>query len=111
AWMRSQERKYSTAVDAFLLAYPGYVSAAANRLGSMFKPSDYPSVEELEKKFGMEMRVMPVPSSEDFRVSMSEAQADRIKADIERHVAEATLDAVKDVYRRVAEVTGRMAER
>jgi len=44
-------------------------------------------------------------------VSMSEAQAAHIRADIERQVSDATTAAVKDIYRRVADVTERMVDR
>jgi hypothetical protein len=111
AWMRGQERKFMRAVEDFLAKYPGYVQDARVRLNGMFDIDDYPHVEVLRSKFGMEMKVLPVPSPADFRVAMSQAQADQIRKDIERHVAEATANAVKDIYRRIAEVTGRMVER
>lgn len=111
AWIRGQESKFNSAIDKFLAAYPGYVNDAKARLNGMFDQDDYPTVDELRGKFGMEVRVMPVPTAEDFRVSMSDVQAERIRRDIERHVSEATTAAVQDVYRRVADVTSRMVDR
>lgn len=111
AWMRGQQSKFTAAVEKFLADYPGHVQAAQRRLNGMFKQEDYPSVEELRRKFGMDTKVMPVPTSDDFRVAMSEEQAARIKADIERNVTNATQEAVRDVYRRVAEVAERMVDR
>lgn len=111
SWINAQKRKFEAAVNSFLQDYPGHVQAAAARLNGMFKPDDYPDVDVLRGKFAMECNVLPVPTGEDFRVSMSEAQAEQIRADIERQVTEATATAVKDVYRRIAEVTGRMVDR
>jgi hypothetical protein len=111
AWMRGQERKFTRAVEDFLAKYPTYVQEARNRLNGMFDQDDYPHTEVLRSKFSMELKVLPVPSASDFRVAMSQAQADQIRADIERTVNEATANAVKDIYARVAEVTGRMVER
>lgn len=111
AWIRSQSRKFDSAVDDFIAKYPGYLHDARNRLNGMFKPEDYPDAEELRDKFKLECKVLPVPSSSDFRVDMSEAQAALIRADIEEQVSKATTAAVKDVYVRVADVTGRMVER
>lgn len=111
SWINAQKRKFDAAVNGFLQDYPGHVQAAATRLNGMFKPDDYPDVDVLRGKFAMECNVLPVPTGEDFRVSMSEAQAEQIRADIERQVTEATATAVKDVYRRIAEVTGRMVDR
>ncbi|MCO5730103.1 hypothetical protein [Rhizobium sp. SSA_523] len=111
AWVRSQSSKFDRAVADFISKYPGYVNDARIRLNGMFKHEDYPDVDALRGKFALEVKVLPVPSSSDFRVDMSEAQAALIRADIEEQVSKATTAAVKDVYTRVADVTGRMVER
>lgn len=111
SWIRAQRSKFDAAVDEFIRAYPSYVQSARIRLNGMFKPEDYPTIDQLRGKFAMDCSVLPVPTSDDFRVAMSEAQAAHIRADIERQVSDATTAAVKDVYRRVADVSGRMVER
>lgn len=111
SWVNRQIAAYEAAVDRFIMSYPGYVSAAHTRLGDMFDANDYPSSEVLRKKFDIKVSVLPVPTADDFRVDMSEAQASLIRSDIEKQVTAATQDAVKDIYRRVAELTGRMATR
>lgn len=111
AWARGQASKFDKAVADFVAKYPGYVVDAHKRLGSMFRPEDYPDVSTLADRFKIECKVMPVPTSADFRVEMSEAQAASIRADIEANVTEATTAAVRDVYRRVADVTERMVDR
>ena len=111
SWIRSQSSKFDRAVDKFVAAYPGYVNDARVRLNGMFKSEDYPDAEILRGKFSVECKVLPVPSADDFRVNMSEAQAAIIRKDIEAQVTEATTSAVRDIYERVAEVTRRMVER
>lgn len=111
SWIRAQTSKFERAVEEFIVAYPGYLNDARIRLNGMFKDDDYPGTDILRSKFAVECRVLPVPSSQDFRVDMSDAQAERIREEIESHVTEATSAAVKDIYARVAEVTGRMVER
>ena len=110
-WVGSQERKFWAAVDTFLAAYPGYVAQAPARLSGVFDASDYPDVSELRTKFGWKMETLPVPTSNDFRAAMSEAQAEHIRLQIEETVLRNTNKAVSDVYRRVAEVTERMVDR
>ena len=111
SWIRSQTNKFEREVDEFIRKYPGYVADAQKRLNGMFKDNDYPDAAELRAKFGVQCKVLPVPASDDFRVNMSEAQADLIRADIEEQVQDATKTAVRNIYERVAEVTGRMVER
>ncbi|MBX5268568.1 hypothetical protein HJB99_07735 [Rhizobium sp. NLR17b] len=110
-WIDGQRIKFDAAVEEFVAAYPGLLAEASKRLNTMFKADDYPSPKELRTKFAMAVTVMPVPTADDFRVNMSQAQADRIRADIEENVRQATANAMRDVYRRIADVTGRMVER
>lgn len=111
SWVRGQVAKFDRAVDRFISEYPTYVNDARTRLNGMFKDDDYPDPQILRSKFGVACRVLPVPTSEDFRVDMSDAQAERIRQEIEEQVTSATTSAVQDIYKRVAEVTGRMVER
>lgn len=111
AWLRKQTAKFDAAVDDFIRKYPGYMNDARVRLNGMFKDEDYPDPDILRAKFAVECKVLPVPTSADFRVEMSDAQAAMIRADIERQVTTATTAAVRDVYKRVADVTERMVER
>jgi hypothetical protein len=110
-WLSGQLRKFDAAVDEFVAAYPRLVSEAPNRMSGLYKFSDYPAHETLRSRYSMELKKLPVPTPDDFRVAMSDSQAEVIRADIERQVQEGAAAAVKDVYRRVADVTGRMAER
>lgn len=110
-WFNSQKRKFDKAVAEFCRDYPGYVAAARNRLGTMFKDEDYPSIDDIERKFAMAVKVMPVPTASDFRVDMADSQAAQIRSDIERDVHEAMTNAVADCFRRISEVVGRMVER
>lgn len=111
AWLRGQKSKFDAAVGDFIAAYPSLVERAPDRMSGLFKLADYPDVDQLRDRFAMDVRKMPVPTPDDFRVSMSEAQASVIRAQIEQQVREGAAAAVRDVYRRVADVTGRMAER
>ncbi|MBN9235117.1 MULTISPECIES: hypothetical protein [Phyllobacteriaceae] len=110
-WLSLQKQKFMDAVGEFIASYPELVRSAPDRMSGLFKDADYPTVDSLRDRYSMELRKLPVPTPEDFRVSMSEAQADVIRADIERQVREGAATAVRDVYRRVADVAGRMAER
>lgn len=103
-------RKFETAVDEFISGYDTEREAAKTRLGKMFNDQDYPTKSEVRRKFGFEVIINPVPSGDDFRVSMGEAQAEMIKAEIEARAAANLQDAMKDLYRRIGEVCERMAE-
>lgn len=111
AWLSKIKREYTAEVEAFLAAYPRHVQEAQGRLNSMFNPDDYPTVDQLRGKFSIEVNVSNVPDANDFRCNVSAEQKRIIEAEIEQTVREATKTAVADVYRRIADVTGRMVER
>ncbi len=109
--MLEHKGRFETEVRKFLANYDSYVRQAEMRLGDMFKETDYPSVIQLQHKFGFETTLTPVPSQEDFRVDISEAAADKIRREIESRANEATDKAIKDCFERIHEVTSKMAER
>ncbi|EFO30111.1 conserved hypothetical protein [Roseibium sp. TrichSKD4] len=111
AWFQKQKAEYEQLVADFLTAYPAHVDKARARLGDMFNEADYPTPHEIAKKFDMTMRTMTAPSTDDMRISISDAQAQSIRAEVEKTIQEATNRAVSDVYRRVREVCERMVDR
>lgn len=106
----SFKAQYLKARDEFLVLYPQLVTAARNRLGSMYDPQDYPSVDELRSQYNIELEIMPVPNAADFRVAVDNEVRDEIREQITNAVQERQAAAVKDCYARMREVVGRIAE-
>lgn len=112
--MRALRAEYGVAVSDFVASYDDFVSEAKSRLGSMFDPADYPSADEVAKRFGFDIVIQPVPQSGDFRVTaagISDVEREAIKADIERRTADAINAAMQDVANRVVEKVGHMVEK
>ncbi len=111
SFVRDNGDKFDDEVRKFIREYPRYQQEGRNALGTMYKPEDYPTADELAGKFGLELRVLPVPSGKDFRIDLAADEMDRVRADVERDVKEATEAGLKDIFNRVADVTGAMVER
>jgi hypothetical protein len=111
AKMRAFREDYAAAVEVFVTGYEAHKEAARKQLGNLFKDSDYPTLGDVRRRFGMSVAIDPVPAGEDFRVSLGDAQAAMIRAEIEQRAASQLESAMRDLYQRVADVTGRMAER
>ena len=69
--MREFEQSFSKQVDDFLDFYPSYIEHVKPELNGLFREEDYPSADALRKKFGLKLEVLPIPSGDDFRVTMS----------------------------------------
>lgn len=65
-------QKFDDAVKAFIQAYPAAVLRAANSLGSLYDPGDYPEQWELEKLYEARVIFLPVANVEDFRLDVAE---------------------------------------
>lgn len=110
-WVRDQKQKFADAVDAFVLEYPNYLRQAQGELGAMFKPEDYPSLEEIERKFDMKMKILPVPTGDDFRVNLAGEEIAAMRAEMEQSVADAAAAMTKNIFDRIADVANKMVER
>lgn len=111
ARMREFRRDFEAATAKFLSEYPAFVADARARLNGMFNPADYPDAADIRSRFSFSTPIDPIPDAGDFRVSIGDAQADAIRAEITDRLQDATRASVRAVYERIGEAVGRMAER
>lgn len=103
--------KYENKVQSFLNHYQYSREGAKARLGKMFNPDDYPSQQELERKFNFKVILTPFPDSNDFRIDLSEAERFKIKQDLEKQIQKTTEDAMRSLYQRIDKAVSKMRER
>lgn len=111
AWFQKRRYEFEAEVDKFLANYDVHRNAAQVKLGSMFKDTDYPTREDLKRRFGIDFKVNLIAASDDIRIQMSEDQANEIRQSIEGQIKDATNAAVKEIYDRVRSVAERMVDR
>ncbi len=109
--MRGLRIEFDAATAVFVASYERHVEEAKTRLNGMFKAADYDSVDAMAKRFGFDKKILPMPSAADFRVDIGDAEADRIRADIEADMNAAVTEAMRDVFQRVADCVKHMAEK
>lgn len=79
-------------------------------LGGLYDPADYPSVEEVRRKFNVDMVVLPVPTN-DFRVQIADEELAGIHADVERRVQQSLRGAMDEAWNRLYRQVSTMAQR
>jgi len=84
------------------------IPEAKTRLGKMFNQEDYPSSEEVVKKFYIDVELKPVMGAGDFRAELSDASLKAITKDIEKRFNERIEGAVNNCFERIVEVTEKM---
>lgn len=109
--VRGWQDEWHGAVETFLAAYPTYRTEARLLLNTMFNEDDYPSPEDLARRFAFNIRFYPLPDADDWRVSVGDEATmqlrEQLKADVERAMGE----AMQDVWRRIYEVVSKAHER
>lgn len=107
--MRELKSKFEKAANDFIEEYPSLIQKAENDLSTLFKSSDYPAPHELTGKFAFDVSVVPVPTANDFRVSLSNDDLTRIKADIEGRVKDSVASAMSEAWKRLFTAVRNMA--
>lgn len=97
--------------ETFYLDYPSIQDGAKQFLNGMYKETDFPSVAKLRGKFSFSFRTFPMPTSDDFRVSLTDSQIDAIKADLETEMNKALSDAMRHTVAQIGEAVSAMADK
>lgn len=111
ARMREFESEFSSGVDQFLGVYPDYIREGRAELGSLFREEDYPSASKLREKFSVRLEILPVPSGDDFRVTMSAEEQARIAREIDANVRQSLTRGTEDLWKRLRDVVSHMVDR
>lgn len=109
--MSQLKELFQEQVGEFLMEYADLREKARFDLGELFNPAEYPTVDLIREKFGVEISVIPLPHSEDFRVSLNQQELDSLKTKLEEEVSGAYKKAIKDLWFRLYEPVKELAER
>ncbi len=107
---RKEKGEWQYLVNDFANNYDQLRVDARRLLGGLYNDADYPSTQDIQRKFHIDMAVFPVPST-DFRVAIASDELSRIQEDVERRVKEAQSTAMKEVWTRLFDRVQHMAEK
>lgn len=108
---RKERNEWDSLVASFITAYPQLKSNAQRILGGLYDEADYPTIDQIESKFKMDIAVFPVPSSANLRIPVSNEELDKIKQEIENRVDTAAKTAMNDLWQRLHDRVKHMAEK
>jgi hypothetical protein len=101
----------SQSVEEFLEVYPSLIEQVRPELNGLFREEDYPSAEKLRAKFGVKLDVLPIPSGDDFRVTLSEEEQTRVAREIDEGVRQSLSRGIRDLWVRLTAVVAHMADK
>jgi hypothetical protein len=102
---------FQTAVDKFLNNYEGLKQEAKLVLNGLYNEDDYPTIEQLRRKFSIDVDFQPLPTAGNFILDIAEQDLKDIQADITAKVTDTLAAANKELWARVYDVIGSLKER
>lgn len=109
--LNTHKSAYERRVDDFVADYPQLVAHAQAELCGLYNPDDYPDAQTIRDKFCVNTRFMPVPDSDDWRVSLSEEALKDLRESVERDVREAAGVAMQEAWKRLSDCVAHAVER
>jgi hypothetical protein len=110
-WYRQSSQALDCCLQDFLRDYPQLRSDAQRSLNGLWRAEDYPSVDDMRKRFAMNAEFSPIPDSGDIRVDLASDQISAIETSINNRVEHATKIAVQDAWSRLHDVVAHIADR
>ncbi len=104
-------QEFDKEVEKFLETYQTATEQHRRRMGQAYEDSDYPPVHVVRRRFGVRTHYHPIPTENDFRVSLADEEMDMVRRSSREAVEETVRDAVESMMRRMRDPVARMAER
>lgn len=108
--MIKMQSEFQSVTEKFYETYPQKILAEKSRLGDLYNEADYPTVDEIRRKFRFEFKFMPVPEN-NLHVELSESEINNIRASVEDEINKRVEGAVKEVWGRINDVLTHMRDK
>lgn len=112
--INNYEMQFHGLCDQFFNQYPALVAAAPTNLGKLFKPEDYPPLDEVKGKFAFRRTVKPVPEAGDFRLDVPTEDMAELRAMFEQQQGEKLAEAMKSpwdqLYKMLKTISDKMTD-
>ena len=95
--MSGLQQEFFRLVDTFLQAYDWEIQNAQLKLGSLFNPDEYPTVDALRNKFRFRFAAIPVPEAGDWRLDVGNEAAESLRGQYEKFYSDQLKTAMGDV--------------
>jgi len=109
--MNKARDQFFLLVDAFLDKYDTLVAAAAFKLGTLFDRDEYPTRDQIARRFSFDIDFTPLPTSGDFRLDIESAVQDELAQQYEERIQTQLAAAQQDAWSRVYDVLSRLKDR
>jgi len=101
--MNKFELQFEALANKVVYEYPACCGRAQNRLGDLFDPALFPSVEELRRKMGMRVTYEPIADPSNFIIQIGDQAAEEMKKQY-NEVLSSRMDGISNyIYEKLRE--------
>lgn len=115
---------FKSEIDAMIFRWNGLVEklctgwedqlqqlAHNNELGTLYNPDDYPTVDELRRKFRVTLNFMPVPQSGDFRVDIHNEELAQLRSHYDGVYKQKVEDVTREAWQKLYKLVKGMSDK
>jgi hypothetical protein len=95
------EGDFRVLVKTFLDAYSWEIAQARVRLGDLFNPDEYPTLDQVREKFAFRVSFVPLPEAGDWRVDIDAKSKAALKTEYEAYFNTQLQSAMGDLWERL----------
>ncbi len=113
--MSAAEENFWSAVETFMVRYQVFYDnlyeKGPERMGGMYDRKDYPTPQEVKRKFTFKVHYAPITHSSDWRIGgLSGNETEKLAAAVAERERELLATAMRDVWGRLHKVVGKVVE-
>lgn len=109
--MTEAQHKYEELVQTFLDQYDWAVTKAQAKLGTLFDPNEYLSLDTVTTKFSFRFNLLPLADAGDFRLDIPAEALEQAKAHYESYYSKQYKGAMDSLWQRTYDALSKMSER
>jgi len=105
--------EHTKAVDTLIKRWPSIMSREAfkERLGKLAEGQHLPTTAEIREKFGIELNIMPMPNSADFRINVGNDEIENVRQQIAETYEHSIGRATTELWTRLAELVNNVLDK
>ena len=109
--MTDLEQRRSAAVQAFLDQYDWAITKAQAKLGTLFDPNEYPTLDTVSTKFAMRLNYLPLADAGDFRLDIPTEAQSQLQDHYQEYYSKQYKRAMDNLWQRTYDALSKMSER
>jgi hypothetical protein len=109
--MNTIKANMNAMIEDFYTNYENLVAQSKFHLGDLFNAEDYPSIDELQGKFGFRLVFSPLPESNDFRLDIPKNDLEDMARDYELAYKDRLADAMREPWDKLHKCLGHISEK